>query len=89
MALATLPYKAKVTAATPLPSGDLNLTITVYDGNLNILQVTNIVFPVGSVSSGDFSALNDAMYDILASQMISDAGSFAAAVLGVSVELGE
>jgi hypothetical protein len=89
MPLATLPYHAKVTGTTQLTSGDLNLTITVYDGNLNVLQVANIVFPVGSVSNGDFSTLTDAMYEIVAGQMISDAGSFAAAVLGVSVEVGE
>ena len=88
MPLAQLPYKAKVTGSTQLPSGDVNLTITVYDGNSNPLSTTSSAFPVQSVSSADISQLTDLMEDVIFNQMLADAGSFAAAVLGVSVSVG-
>ena len=89
MPLAALPYHARVTAATPLPSGDYNLQITVTDNNSNTLQVTSLVFPAQSASNLDCRQLIDNLENIILAQMLSDGGSFAAAVLGVSTELGE
>ena len=89
MPLAQLPYKAKVTAATPLPSGDFNLTVQVLDGNLNILTTTQMAVSAQSASSDDIRTIRDALDDIVFSQMLNDAGSFAAAALGFSVQLGE
>ena len=89
MALGTLPYHAKVIAAAPLPSGDFNLTVQVLDGNLTVLTTTQMAVSAQSASSDDVRAIRDALDDIVFSQMLNDAGSFAAAVLGLSVEFGE
>ena len=89
MALGALPYHARVTQATPLPSGDFNLQITVTDNSSNVLQITSMTIPAGSIASGAISTVLDGMEDIVATQMLSDAGSFAAAALALSVEVGE
>jgi NAD/NADP transhydrogenase beta subunit len=89
MALGTLPYKAKVVAAAPLPSGDFNLTIQVLDGNLNVLNTTQMAVSAQSAGSDDVRAIRDALDDAVFSQMLNDAGGFAAAALGLSVEFGE
>lgn len=89
MALGVLPYKAKVVAATPLPSGDYSLTIQVLDGNLSVLSTTQMPVSSQSATSDDIRTIRDGMDDIIFSQMLNDAGSFAAAVLGLSVEFGE
>jgi hypothetical protein len=89
MALGVLPYHAKVVGATPLPSGDFQLTVQVLDGNLTILNTTQMAVSAQSATSDDVRSIRDALDDIVFSQMLSDAGSFAAAVLGLSVEFGE
>jgi hypothetical protein len=89
MALGVLPYHAKVVGATPLPSGDFQLTVQVLDGNLTLLNTTQMAVSAQSATSDDVRSIRDALDDIVFSQMLSDAGSFAAAVLGLSVEFGE
>jgi len=68
MALGALPYHARVTDASPLPSGDFNLQVTVTDNSSNVLQVTNTTVPAGSIASGGISAVLDAMEDIESAQ---------------------
>jgi hypothetical protein len=89
MALGALPYHARVTGATQAPSGDLNLQITVTDNNSNVLQVTSLIWPALAAGGADVRQLIDSLENIIMGQMISDAGSAAAAVLGVSTEVGE
>jgi hypothetical protein len=89
MALGALPYHARVTGATQAPSGDLNLQVTVTDNNANVLQVTSLVWPSTAAGGADVRQLIDSLENIIMSQMLSDAGSPAAAVLGVSTEIGE
>jgi hypothetical protein len=89
MSLGTLPYHAKVVAASALPSGDFNLTIQVLDGNLNVLNTTQMAVSAESAGSDDVRAIRDALDGAVFSQMLNDAGSFAAAALGLSVEFGE
>jgi hypothetical protein len=89
MALGALPYHGRITGATPLQSGDFNLQITVTDNNSNVLQVTSCVFSAQAVSDLDLRELIDTIENIIFNQMLSDGGSFAAAVLGVTTQLGE
>jgi len=89
MALGVLPYHAKVTGTTALPSGDFSLTVQVLDGNLALLNTTQMPVSSQATGSDDVRAIRDALDDIVFSQMLNDAGSFAAAVLGLSVEFGE
>jgi hypothetical protein len=89
MALGVLPYHAKIVGASPLPSGDFNLTIQVLDGNLTVLNTSQLAVSAQAAGSDDVRAIRDALDDAIFSQMLIDAGSFAAAVLGLSVEFGE
>jgi hypothetical protein len=89
MALGVLPYHAKVVAATPLPSGDFSLTVQVLDGNLALLSTTYMPVSSQAATTDDARTIRDGLEDIVLNQMLNDAGSFAAAVLGLSVEFGE
>jgi hypothetical protein len=86
MALGTLPYHGKVTAVQQLPSGDNQLTIVVLDGNLNLLSTSQIVC---SAQSTDIKSVVQAIDDAIFNQMLNDAGSFSAAVLGLTDQFGE
>jgi hypothetical protein len=89
MPLGVLPYHAKVVAASPLPSGQFNLTVQVLDGNLALLSTTQMAVPAQSAGNADVSAIRDSLDDIVFSQMLNDAGSFQAGVVGLSVTFGQ
>jgi hypothetical protein len=80
MSLGLLPYQAKVTGMTKLPSGQTRFEVTVLDASSTIRTVTSVLYHGAAHPDSDgVCRLLDSLREIAIRQLLVDAGDLATA----------